>query len=169
MSLALRHALLDDIHTPRLVLRLIGDEVMAACLAGDIGRAERLLGVAIPSELPYVRTRLAEDWQYRPWSMRAIILPHSARMIGHVRFHSRPDPEYLRSYARGAVEFGYHVFREYRRRGYATEAVMAVNGVGASIVWRLALHRIGIPRQSAFTPVDRATRICPGWHAVGRD
>jgi hypothetical protein len=42
--------LLDDIYTPRLVLRLMGDEVMAACLAGDLRRAQ-------PDESPYRDTR----------------------------------------------------------------------------------------------------------------
>ena len=37
-------------------------------------------------------------------------------MVGHVRFHSRPDPDYLRPYAPNAVEFGYVVFTAYRRR-----------------------------------------------------
>jgi [ribosomal protein S5]-alanine N-acetyltransferase len=118
--------LLDDIATPRLVLRLMGEEATAACLAGDLARARRLLGAAIPEEvlertssLEYGQARLAEDAQYRPWSTRAMILPQSSTMIGHIRFHGRPDAE-------GAVEFGYRVFTPYRGHGYATEAARAV-------------------------------------------
>jgi len=45
-------------------------------------------------------------------------------MIGHIRFHTRPDPEYLHSYARGAIELGYVVFVAYRKQGYAHEALL---------------------------------------------
>ena len=124
---------LDDIRTPRLVLRLMGEAVTDACLASDLAQAQRMLGAAIPDEvlarlagLEFNRIRLAEDAQYRPWSMRALIQPESATMVGHIRFHSRPDHADLHSYARDAVEFGYQVFTPYQRRGYATEAARAV-------------------------------------------
>ena len=124
---------LDDIRTPRLILRHMSDEVMAACLRGELGRAERVLGIRIPAELldrptslQYGLARWADDCRYEPWSMRAVVLPRESAMIGHIRFHSSPDPEYLRRYAPGAVEFGYCIFRDYRRHGYATEAAMAV-------------------------------------------
>lgn len=34
------------------------------------------------------------------------------------------DPEYLHSYARGAIELGYVVFVAYRKQGYAHEALL---------------------------------------------
>jgi RimJ/RimL family protein N-acetyltransferase len=126
-------ALPNDILTLRLVLRLMEREVIDSCLAGDLQRAERLSDTKIPSglldeptALTYARTKLGADPQYRPWSIRAIILPATRTMVGHIRFHSCPDPDYLHPFARPAVEFGYHVFSEYRRRGYATEAAHAV-------------------------------------------
>jgi [ribosomal protein S5]-alanine N-acetyltransferase len=123
----------DDILTPRLVLRLVEREMVVACLAGDLQRAEHMLGVSIPSELldepTALRTaqaRLDADPQYRLWSIRAIVLAATGKMVGHVRFHSRPDPDYLRPFARATVEFGYLVFPECRRLGYATEAARGV-------------------------------------------
>jgi len=107
-------------------------EVVTSCLAGDLQRAGNLLGIAIPAELldkptglQFAQMRLEEDPHYRLWSMRAIVLADTGSMVGHIRFHSRPDPPELQPFARGAVEFGYHIFRDQRRQGYATEAARA--------------------------------------------
>ena len=122
----------DDIVTSRLVLRLMQDAVVAACLTGDVALAGRLLDAAVPDELledlaglRLGRERLRKDPRYLPWSTRAIILSRERVMVGHVRFHTRPDPEYLRPHARDAVEVGYLVFSKFRGRGYATEAANA--------------------------------------------
>jgi RimJ/RimL family protein N-acetyltransferase len=137
-------ALPDDIPTSRLVLRLMEREAVDACLAGDLQRAEHLLGVGIPTELldsltalKYAQAQLDADPQYRPWSVRAIVLSAARTMVGHIRFHSRPDPDYLRPFASAAVEFGYRVFPTYRRHGYATEAA------GAVMDWAQAAFGIG--------------------------
>jgi RimJ/RimL family protein N-acetyltransferase len=137
-------ALPDDIATPRLILRLMERDVVEACIAGDLQHAGQLLGTPIPPELldeptalKFAQAQLDADPQYRPWSIRAIILPAAQRMVGHIRFHSGPDPDYLRPFARGAVEFGYHVFLRYRRLGYATEAA------GAAMDWARSAFGIG--------------------------
>ncbi len=124
---------IPDVVTPRLTLRLMDGEVMAKCLAGDLAGAGDLLGVRVPHDvldrptgLQWGLAQLRADPDYLPWSARAIILTSEQRMVGHVRFHSRPGPEDLRAYAPNAVEFGYFVFAGARGRGYATEAVAAL-------------------------------------------
>jgi len=123
----------DDIVTDRLVLRLMGKNAVAAVLAGDLVEASALLGAHVPPELlerprgmEYGMLRFEEDPLYAPWGPRAILL--RGGMIGHFRFHSRPDPEDLHPYARNAVEFGYTVFPGHRGHGYATEAAAGVMG-----------------------------------------
>lgn len=132
-----------DIQASRLVLRLMSREIVEACLSGDLARASRLLGVAIPAELleepaalRFALKRLDDTPGYAPWSIRAMIHRQERRMVGHIRFHSTPDPDYLRPYARDAVEFGYHVFAGDRRQRYATEAV------GAAMDWAEAAFGI---------------------------
>jgi RimJ/RimL family protein N-acetyltransferase len=79
-----------------------------------------------PDVLRYAQARLAEDAHYLPWSARAIILRESMEMVGHVRFHGPPNPDYLHPYARNAVEFGYVIFAAHRRHGYAEEALLGL-------------------------------------------
>jgi hypothetical protein len=86
-------------------------EAIKAALSGDVTAAGCVVGTSIPDELledlgalEYGQIRLNEDSNYAPWSVRAIILTAERRMIGHIRFHTRPDPEYLQLYARNAVE-----------------------------------------------------------------
>lgn len=126
------HTPLDDIITPRLILRLMSNDVIEACLAGNLRSASRLLGATIPKELlehtsgfEHGKRELSTDPDYFPWSARAVILPEEQVMIGMIRFHSRPDPEYLHVYVRDAVELGYWIFKGYQRLHYATEAITA--------------------------------------------
>ncbi|MBB6112928.1 Protein N-acetyltransferase, RimJ/RimL family [Mucilaginibacter lappiensis] len=127
------HTPLDDIITPRLILRLMSIDVVEACLAGNLRSAGRLLGASIPEELlehtssfQYGQRQLNNDPNYFPWSARAVILPEEQVMIGLIRFHSRPDPEYLHTYVRNAAELGYRIFKGYQRLRYATEAITAM-------------------------------------------
>ncbi|NHA05720.1 GNAT family N-acetyltransferase [Mucilaginibacter sp. HC2] len=127
------HTPLDDIITPRLILRLMSNEAIEACLAGNLRNAGRMLGASIPEELlehtsgfEHGMRELNTDPDYFPWSARAVILPEEQVMIGMIRFHSRPDPEYLHAYVRDAVELGYWIFKGYQRLRYATEAITAL-------------------------------------------
>jgi len=121
---------LDDIETTRLILRRLGPDAIQAGLSGDFGTLEGRLGASVPADLlqdpavlRYAQEQLVADADYLPWSARAIVLKDSMQMVGHVRFHSRPDPDYLRPYASNAVEFGYVIFAAYRRQRYAEEAL----------------------------------------------
>ena len=121
---------MNDIETTRLILRRLDPAAIQAGLSGDLDALEGHLGASVPVDLlqdpavlRYAQEQLAADAAYLPWSARAIVLKDSMQMVGHVRFHSRPDPDYLRPYAADAVEFGYAVFAAHRRRRYAEEAL----------------------------------------------
>jgi ribosomal-protein-alanine N-acetyltransferase len=135
---------MEDIETPRLLLRLITPSAVAAGLSGDRAAVAQSLAASVPPDLMeepdvlrHAAARLAEDIGYLPWSARAILLKATMHMVGHVRFHSRPDPDYLAPYARQAVEYGYVVFAAHRRRGYAEEALVGL------MRWARQTHGVG--------------------------
>ncbi|WP_212005273.1 GNAT family N-acetyltransferase [Chitinophaga sp. HK235] len=124
---------LNDIITPRLILRLLGEEVTSACLDNNLETAQQLLHAAIPAEflselnsLQNDRRQLQEDPAYRPWASRAILLKDEMKTIGLVRFHSSPDLQADKPYRKGSVELGYHIFSDYRRKGYARETILGL-------------------------------------------
>ena len=104
-----------------------------------------------PVALRHARAALAADPGYAAWSVRAMLLKPTLAMVGHIRFHSRPDAEYLHPFARAAVEFGYEVFDAYRRQGYATEAALGAMG------W--AKGREGVKRFLATVAPDNLPSI----------
>ena len=121
---------MQDIETPRLLLRHIPPAALHAGLSGNRQAVEQSLRANVPSDLidepdvlRHAANRLAEDPGYLPWSARAILLKASLHMVGHVRFHGQPDADYLHPFVRHAIEFGYAIFAAHRRRGYAEEAV----------------------------------------------
>ncbi len=102
-------------------------------LARNYAAAERLLGLAIPAdwfeERKWIRRRmeqLQQEPSLQPWLMRAIGLRQQRQMVGHIGFHTRPGPEYLREIAPAGVEYGYTVYGPFRRQGYAREACAAL-------------------------------------------
>ena len=121
---------MHEIVTSRLTLRLMSKEFLEACLVSETAKAEATIGLSVPIEW-YQRRRLMtmrlndcrSDPAYTPWSVRAIGLESSGEMIGHIGFHSRPDPEYLRQYGLEGIELGYSVISKYQRQGFATEAI----------------------------------------------
>lgn len=119
------------IPTQRLDLRAVSPAFLQASLQEDHGQADAILGA---TTLPdwyeakakrSVKRRLGEMLAtpaLQPWLMWAVILRETNTMIGYVGFHTAPNPEYLKEIAPGGVEFGYTIFPDYRRQGYAREA-----------------------------------------------
>jgi [ribosomal protein S5]-alanine N-acetyltransferase len=71
--------------------------------------------------LEFTRDRLAEAPDDGEWWMYFIVLPHAAEervLIGTAGYKGPP--------ADGTVEVGYGIVTDYRRRGYASEAVLAL-------------------------------------------
>lgn len=121
------------ISSARLDLILMSPEFLQASSERRQTSAEGILGVTIPPDWfdfpSLMQLRLGQMQQtpaYRPWSLRAVVLREQKRMIGHIGFHSVPDPEYLRQLAPGGLEFGYTIFPAFRRKGYALEAATAL-------------------------------------------
>ena len=92
-----------------------------------------MIGLVLPPEwseakwLMELRLRqMRENPALELWVLRAIGLRETKTMIGHMGFHTLPGADYLKSYAPGSVEFGYSIFPNYRRMGYASEAVQAL-------------------------------------------
>jgi RimJ/RimL family protein N-acetyltransferase len=130
-------------------------EAMTALLEGRRGEAETVLGAKVPDHFPghaerLLRIRLEDmrvDPSTAPWLLRAMVLREPGRpMVGHVGFHGKPD-------ARGAVEIGYTVFPEYRRRGFAIESVRAM------FRWASVEHRIARFRASVSPGNEPSLRL----------
>jgi RimJ/RimL family protein N-acetyltransferase len=122
------------IQTERLDLISFTPAFLRASLRRDRAEAERLLGVPLPADWPgdcerMLSLRLAQleaDAALQPWLVRAMVLRGERVMVGHIGFHTAPNPDYLLPYSPGAVEFGFSVDEPYRRRGYAREASLAL-------------------------------------------
>lgn len=125
----------DPIATERLELVWLSPEMIEALLDG---RRDDVT-FAVPDDWPddhdrgFLAFRLrqtGDDPSRAPWLVRAIVLPESRELIGHIGFHGPPGINARREPQ--AVELGYTIFPAHRRRGYATEAVRAL------IVWARA-------------------------------
>jgi RimJ/RimL family protein N-acetyltransferase len=146
----------DPIRTSRLDLVPMTPEFLAASLQKERAKLGLLLDVEIPDDWPdeprWPQRRLDQlrkDPTLQPWLLRAIVLRSERRMIGHIGFHTRPGEEYLQELAPGGVEFGYTVFENNRRRGYAREACEAL------LEWAHRSHGV---TDSWFRSVPRTSR-----------
>jgi RimJ/RimL family protein N-acetyltransferase len=100
---------------------------LAAILDDRKDDAAALLDAELPIEFPregerrFLTLRLGqmrEDPRFEDWSPFAVVL--EGRMIGHAGYHGPPGVNTRQN--PDAVEVGYTIEPEYRRRGYATAA-----------------------------------------------
>jgi RimJ/RimL family protein N-acetyltransferase len=119
------------IRAPRLDLVVLSGELIDALLADDLGRARKLAVFTFPDDyarrdqwLSVRRGQVLADPTWEPWSVRAMVLRDEQRMVGCTSFHGPPGVNSLE--APDAAEFGYTVFPEFRRQGYATETGRAM-------------------------------------------
>lgn len=122
------------IRSERLELIPFSTAFIRASIRHERAEAERLLGVPLPADWPGHRDSLLSlrlsqidaDPSLEAWLLRAIVLRDERTFVGHIGFHTGPNPSYLLPYSQGAIEFGFAVEERYRRRGYAREASLAL-------------------------------------------
>lgn len=121
------------IEARRLRLISMGPEFLRASLSNDIEAAERLLGAELPPDWPTPRdvlerrlSQLETAPELEPWLTRALVSRSAERVVGVSGFHGPPGGDWLQEVAPRGVEFGYTVFRDYRGRGIAVEASIAL-------------------------------------------
>jgi RimJ/RimL family protein N-acetyltransferase len=117
------------ITTSRLRLVAVPARFLEASLCSNRRSAQAYLGLHVPrewlAETDLIETWLAEfraDPTYCDWGLRAVGIAASRVMIGHVGFHSPPNPDYLQPYWPHGIELGYTIYPRYRRCGYGFEA-----------------------------------------------
>lgn len=123
-----------SIYSERLELIPLTPTFLRSSLAKDIQGAGAELQISLPAEWPGEHTdllslrlkQLQDDPTLQPWSLRAMAVRGTRVMVGHIGFHTAPDPDYLRPLSPGGVELGFSVFPSFRRQAYAREAAIAL-------------------------------------------
>ena len=116
------------IETSRLQLVLLPSEAISALLGGDRTAAEKVVGFDLPHEIGgepdrhFLKVQLQRLQQLpseRDWLVRLMLLQGTGSVVGSIGFHGPPS-------LIGRAEMGYAVLPPWRRRGYATEAALAM-------------------------------------------
>ncbi len=114
----------STIQTTRLLLRPL-PSAAAGALPDDRETAARLLGVSVPPEWPQAElldvlpSQAAVAHGEDRFGVWVIVERESRTVVGDIGFIGPPGDE-------GTVEIGYGVIPDRRRRGYATEAALAL-------------------------------------------
>ncbi|HEY5731236.1 MAG TPA: GNAT family N-acetyltransferase [Anaerolineales bacterium] len=123
----------DLIQSNHLDLVLLDSKSLQLSLEENSEALERILNADIHPDWFKKKELIALRYEqiirmpvYQPWSPRAIILRKERKMIGHIGFHTQPAPSYLHSFATNGIEYGFTIFPDFRRNGYATEASVAL-------------------------------------------
>jgi len=123
----------NEIITAHLILRSLSPEAIAFLAEGNMDQAEKLEDITFHRDLrehitafEHDLTQLTTDTGFRNWSTRLVLLQNTDEMIGIFRFHSRPNPDYLRKYGPSLVEIGYAIFTDHRRKGFAEEMIKGI-------------------------------------------
>jgi len=162
----------ETVRSERLELVWLSPQLIEALLEGQREETARLGGFAIAAAFPdehdrrFLALRLRqtkEDPDRGPWYVRAIVLPGEQReMIGHIGFHgppgvnSRRDPE--------AVEVGYTIFPDHRRRGFATEAVRGLIAAASAQGVRCFIASVGPENEPSLAIMRRLGFVQVGRH-----
>ena len=120
-----------DLASQRLLLRTLDSHFLSLCVQANAdAAASYLCSGELPDDwlsqwrLMAMRLKdLHQDPAYLRWSLRAIIWRETGEMIGHIGFHTPPDPDYLATLGTDGIEIGYEIYPDWRRQGFGHEAL----------------------------------------------
>lgn len=133
MELAVNEYDSQKLTSARLDLILLSPEVLRLSIEHNTTALAQILQLSVPPQWyeaqDLLRIRLQQmmrDPTYQSWSLRAISLKDRRVMVGYINCHSKPGADYLKPFSSYGVEFGYTIFPQHRRQGYAREACLVL-------------------------------------------
>jgi ribosomal-protein-alanine N-acetyltransferase len=135
-----------NIETERLLLVCLLPQDIEPLIAGDVDRVALLMGFVFPPDDPnrgvdlsWHLSALRADRSQVPWRVRVLVERSSNTVVGSINLKGSPNAE-------GDVEMGWGLNENARKKGYATEASVAV------INW--IFKQRGVTTVSATIPDD---------------